>query len=650
MAISLGAIVLTLSADTASLEKGLDRASHITITKTADMGKAFKWLGGAIAAAAIPAALFRITEKAIELADTMNKAAQSGGVTVEWLSGMKFAAELADVSFEEFTKGVQKLSRSLLNAGEEKGATNALKQLGIAAKDSSGHLRSTEDVLPEIAEHFKNLPDGATKTALAMELFGKAGARLVPLLNQGKEGLAETRKEAERLGQVMSTETARAAEEFNDNLKRLQTGSSALGLTLANEVLPPLVGITNQLVASKTQAGFFTDAARLMKDLLVEVADTGIRVVSAFQQLGIYIKAAGALILGVDSSTDGFGAEVFRNADREILKLGKDTQLLRMSMDELTRDSGVKLAAPKTVDLAVDSVKKAAKESKGALDSMIESMIRQVQTFRMSDQGIRVWEIDHSQASKTAKLLAYDLNVITSRLKEMGAVATVPVAKNLETLRAEFGLLAGRPRTLGPAFDAEENKDLSAKAKLIGEDLANGIKAARAEWAQFHSDVKRLGADLSRAAVDAIFNWRGFGELMKSIEKDLLRLVLNKAITSLLGNIFFPGQGGLLGTIGGWLGLGGNVSENRPGRAWGGPVIAGLPYTVGELGPETFIPSVNGRIVPRGGMGGSTVVQNFNIDARGGQGGIDGALAVRLHDAAVQNSMMAIAERARRRP
>ena len=118
MAISLGAIVLTLSADTASLEKDLGRASKITISSVGDMGKAFKFLGGAIAAAAIPTALANITKTAIDLADTMNKAAQSAGVSVEWLSGMKFAAELADVSFEEFTKGVQKLSRAIVNAGE----------------------------------------------------------------------------------------------------------------------------------------------------------------------------------------------------------------------------------------------------------------------------------------------------------------------------------------------------------------------------------------------------------------------------------------------------------------------------------------------------------------------------------------------------
>ena len=38
-----------------------------------------------------------------------------------------------------------------------------------------------------------------------------------------------------------------------------------------------------------------------------------------------------------------------------------------------------------------------------------------------------------------------------------------------------------------------------------------------------------------------------------------------------------------------------------PGRAAGGPVRAGKPYTVGERGPETFVPATSGMIIPNGG-------------------------------------------------
>ena len=44
------------------------------------------------------------------------------------------------------------------------------------------------------------------------------------------------------------------------------------------------------------------------------------------------------------------------------------------------------------------------------------------------------------------------------------------------------------------------------------------------------------------------------------------------------------------------------------GRASGGPVSGGTPYIVGEQGPELFVPSNSGSIVPNGAMGGQTVI------------------------------------------
>lgn len=77
-------------------------------------------------------------------------------------------------------------------------------------------------MLGDVAELFSLLPDGANKTALAVKLFGRSGAELIPLLNQGKEGLAEFDKLASDLGLTLDKETGKAAEDFNDNLTKLK--------------------------------------------------------------------------------------------------------------------------------------------------------------------------------------------------------------------------------------------------------------------------------------------------------------------------------------------------------------------------------------------------------------------------------------------
>ena len=63
------------------------------------------------------------------------------------------------------------------------------KDLGIQIKDSAGNLRQPNAIFEDVAEIFHNTEDGAAKTALAVELFGKSGAALIPMLNDGKSGL-----------------------------------------------------------------------------------------------------------------------------------------------------------------------------------------------------------------------------------------------------------------------------------------------------------------------------------------------------------------------------------------------------------------------------------------------------------------------------
>ena len=81
-----------------------------------------------------------------------------------------------------------------------------------------------------------------------------------------------------------------------------------------------------------------------------------------------------------------------------------------------------------------------------------------------------------------------------------------------------------------------------------------------------------------------------------------LRGMVARALASKLFQLVFP-QGSKL------------LSIPAPGRASGGPVSAGRAYTVGERGPELFIPNTGGQIMPNG-AGGSVHVVN-NIDARG---------------------------------
>lgn len=193
---------------------------------------------------------------AIDAADHLNKLSQKIGISVEALSTLRFAAQLSDVSLETLQKGIKSLSQNITEANTGIGdGAQVFEALGISVRNTDGSMKSTEAVLLQVADVFANLEDGAVKTALAVKLFGKSGMDMIPFLNQGAAGISQLTQEAERLGLKLTTETARSAEAFNDNLTALKASSSSLGLALARDFLPELTSITNAMRAAANEAG-----------------------------------------------------------------------------------------------------------------------------------------------------------------------------------------------------------------------------------------------------------------------------------------------------------------------------------------------------------------------------------------------------------
>lgn len=192
---------------------------------------------------------------AIDSADQLNKLSQKIGVSVEALSTLRFAAELSDVSLETLQKGIKTLSQTIVEANTGIGdGVRVFDALGISVKNTDGTLKSSEQVLLEVADVFATLEDGTVKTTLAVKLFGKAGQDMIPLLNQGKAGIEQLRLEAERLGLKLDTETARSAETFNDNLAALKASASSLAISLSRDFLPELTNITNAMRLAANEA------------------------------------------------------------------------------------------------------------------------------------------------------------------------------------------------------------------------------------------------------------------------------------------------------------------------------------------------------------------------------------------------------------
>lgn len=209
--------------------------------------------------AAVGYGMHQLVVPVAEVGEELNKLSQKTAVSVEALSALLYASELSDVSAESLTKALKFLSTAMFDAKVKGGeGSAALKAFGVSALDAQGQIRPTEQVLLDLAEKFAAMPDSAEKAALAVKLFGKNGLDMIPMLNQGRDGLTEMMEEAKRLGLIMSADAARAAEEFNDNMKRLHAVNEGVQRQIGSALLPILADLTEQMFLAKTEAGGFT--------------------------------------------------------------------------------------------------------------------------------------------------------------------------------------------------------------------------------------------------------------------------------------------------------------------------------------------------------------------------------------------------------
>lgn len=282
---SLGTLTIDLAANVAGLQSDLGKAQRLFDTNARNfertVASTVKVAAGLTAGVVV--GFSAMLKSSIDSADALSKQSSITGMAIEQLSGLKHAADLGGVGFDQLTAGLNKYSKVVADAFDGTGAGAAtFQRLGISVKNSAGDLKSNYDLLGEVADRFAELEDGAAKTALAQELFGRSGAALIPVLNAGASGLRDAHSEAERLGLVFSAKTGKAAEEFNDNLSRLKLSLVGVSNTVAADVTPALAEMTAIFADPNVQQGI----ASIAKGIV----DIGTAAVSSLASLGNFTK------------------------------------------------------------------------------------------------------------------------------------------------------------------------------------------------------------------------------------------------------------------------------------------------------------------------------------------------------------------------
>lgn len=253
---------------------GLTSSLEGAIGKLASLGTAFAALAIVQQVRAWIGAVAEFVAGIVEVGDELADASARLGISTDALQAWRHAANQSGVGAEQLGTALQFLQRNTAEAARGHGAAVAVfRRLGVAAVDAAGGARSVESILPELADRISALPRATDRTAAAMDLFGRSGARLLPLLMNGAAGLEEFRAEMERLGGGASPEMIAAAAALDDAMNRLDFATLSLKSRLAVALLPVIERGVNLI--TELTAWFARNEAAALALKIAVIAITG---------------------------------------------------------------------------------------------------------------------------------------------------------------------------------------------------------------------------------------------------------------------------------------------------------------------------------------------------------------------------------------
>ncbi len=548
--------------------------------------------------------LLSYAQHAAAVGGALNDMSEKTGIAVAPLSNLSGAAQIAGSSLEQVSGAIFIMQKNMAEGGPKIEA--GFQRVGLSIADI--RKLSPDQQFLAIADAIKGISDPADKAAAAMEIFGKQGRELLPLLSKDLQGLTD---ESARLGLTWTETDAKAAEEFEMKSRALDLGLKNLKDTIGRELIPALTIPLNMAVGS---IGWFITSPlspiaqvntdlKLMNLYLNQAADTlpKVKAPAGFSELNDTVDA-GAKALMAEARAAQF-MEVTLSGAYEAL-----TPLQEMYLAQL-KDAGLLDAEhAKGIGVTADQLRGYITElatadaaNKKYYDDVIafEAVWAKfhLETLKLQGENDKKWHDEAMKllAEKNKAVLDGFLQIQSAqqRLIDFENQATMTstdfqVQKIWDRAYQEIASFKGT---------AEQKASFVSATLTLASEEADALYSKEAEF-----------ADRTAAKFDQV------GTAAKKSANDVVN-AFTVAFAALS-----PEQGGTRGAPGSfqyeaWQRLQGMFFQNNPPpmRGDGGPVSSGMPYMVGERGPELFVPSSSGSIVPNGAMAGGSLAVTTNV-------------------------------------
>lgn len=402
----------------AGLEK-IAAASKGTVAELAKLKTEMLTIG---AGAGITGLGSKLAKEALDWNLSVKKMQSLTGATAEQASTfisvanyMGVATDVSTTAFAKFAKAVSTAQDKMQTASAEgKLATDMFSRLGISIDQIQG--KNTLEVFQIIQERLRGMKDGAEKTRVEMELFGKTGYQLHGMLNMSAEAMKQVEDRARAMGLIIDDEAAKKSAQFNRQLKDMEQTGKRLAIMIGQELLPVIMDYTQWAIdLTKSYSSMATEQKEAISGVVKFSFEAGIAVtviqsvttalkfmrLATLAAAGPWVALASAIALagkalldyrykertkGTDLGVDVNGLRAHKNfnapgtnaaymANHDGRYWVEDSSFFGLIKNDrlATKEEGAQIDAAMKAKEEADAAKKNAEEEQAKLDQEIEN-------------------------------------------------------------------------------------------------------------------------------------------------------------------------------------------------------------------------------------------------------------------------------------
>lgn len=470
-------LVYKISADMNDFKKSMNDIAKATEKAEKEGSGSFDSLGKSLSSFKAMAATFGLAigvselvslgKASLDFANNIGEMSDKVGITTKSLQELRFAASQNGSSIEEMDAALVKFNQIVGDAasGSEE-ANKTFNLLGISVRNSSGEVRSLDDLLLEASDSISQFGSNSEKAALLTDLFGRAGGKLIPVLGSGSDAVRSFGIEAEKAGIIINDKAIASAKAFDDMMDKLS-------LTIKAKTANALLGLV---------------------DVIKENSSAMLQAAGSFGIYGKLIQVAGAFVNGKTEAVKGLTKAEYEHGELQKRLAAENVKNLAAETDRMNKKAELQanLNAVLKKNYADDIVVKT------------EAMAKEIEILNKGKEAKLLSDQEYRDELIAREIALQEMQSEDSAKKIEAALAENEMLKGIDedwaTQRMESNRKVVETNTaVLKAGSAEQIKILAARHKAEKEMLWQGL----ADIQTFGSNVMTLTQNSNKSQFEA---------------------------------------------------------------------------------------------------------------------------------------------------